>query len=126
VYRDEARREEIIASFPQGELYETKMTESELSLAIVELTQAREVIIGYVNKGDMEIFQDPKNTNLYDLEKLKVGPDVAPEQLRHAMNMMAKYDIDGDVSLFDLPSVLQDVVAKYNVSWNRVHNKPNE
>jgi hypothetical protein len=109
VYADEPTRDKKIKSYPQGELLKTDMTKEELQKAVADLTLARQTITAFMEYPTVEGFDNLHKQTLFDLEKS--GPEL-PEDVSESVSILAKYDFDGDINLWELPEEIKKVIDK--------------
>lgn len=123
VYGDEPDRRKIAASYPEGELLKTDMSEAELHRAVGELSGARNVFSGYLNNETVPGFDTPRQTTLFDVEDRL---EELPDDLAEALNVVSKYDFNGETSLFELPDDIENLVRKYRRIEQRLRDKTDE
>ncbi|MDP3741385.1 MAG: hypothetical protein Q8R08_03620 [bacterium] len=120
VYGDEPDKKKKFAGAPEGELYKTDMTESELRQAVAELDQAKQVFVKHLDAQDLEDFRRARKLTLLELEenRLKLPADIV-----EAIHTLAKYDFEGEITLFNLPEAIDDQQRKYTRIADHLHNK---
>jgi hypothetical protein len=120
VYGDEPDKRKLAESYPEGELYKTDMSELELGQEVTNLTNARNVVVGYLNNPTVPGFDHPKDTTILAVENL--GSEL-PKDLASAISNMSKNEIHADVLLYDIPQEIEEVIKKYTIIAEHLHNK---
>jgi len=114
VYRDEADRRTIAASYPEGSLFRTDIPDNELSLAIEKLESARSMLIDNLTDDSIGgLLRDPKHVTV-----AKLGEKMAaiPQATKLALGTIKQYmDVDPETTLFDLPELMKEQILRLNV-----------
>lgn len=109
VYGDEVSKSEKIKSYPQCELLKTDMTKEELQKTVSELTEARQIITSFMESPTVEGFDNLHEMTLFDLEKSGLE---LPDEVNSTVGILAKYDFDGEINLWELPEKMRKIIEK--------------
>lgn len=113
VYGEEPNKHTQVQTYPEGELYKTELSETELERAVSELTEARQVLAGFLMQTRLPEFKNSKTATLLNLED---NWEVLPESVNEARDTIVKYlDPDANTLLFDVPELIQEAIKKNQV-----------
>lgn len=122
VYKDEPDRKTKFKGYPEGELYKTNLSKQELEDEILNLSEAKKIIISFLEKPiiENEDFKITRETTLFDLEeKLKEGGTL----ISKTVSDLAKYDFDGYIALYDLPQEIEERIKKEKIILEHLDRK---
>ena len=89
-------------------------------MAIQELAEAKEIFIYHLQNSDSPKFENVRETSLFNLEE---EAHFLSADLKVAIQTLAKYDFNSEVTLFDLPQEIEDTIKKYTTIKEHLHNK---